>query len=145
MHIYLIEMLDCPACHSKLDWSITERNENRIEMAEAHCNTCAATYPVRDGIGLFLTPELQGNDLWEQVDSGLIQHLREHPELEHQLMEVPLDTLAPTDQFWLIGNRRDSAIYGGGWQRGDNLLNRERGAGKGVRCWIIRSSGVSGL
>ena len=34
----------------------------------------------------------------------------------------------------LIGNRRDSAIYGGGWQRGDNLLNRERGAGKGVRC-----------
>ena len=45
----------------------------------------------------------------------------------------------------LIGNRRDSAIYGGGWQRGDNLLNRERGAGKGVRCWIIRSSGVSGL
>ena len=26
----------------------------------------------------------------------------------------------------LIGNRRDSAIYGGGWRRGDTLLNRER-------------------
>jgi cyanophycinase len=37
-----------------------------------------------------------------------------------------------SEQVWLIGNRRDSAIYGGGWQRGDTLLNRERGAGKGV-------------
>ncbi len=100
MHTYLIEMLECPACHGKLNWSITEQNENRIETAEAHCNACNAVYPVRDGIGLFLTPELQRNDLWEQVDSGLIQHLREHPELERQLMDVPLDTLAPADQFF---------------------------------------------
>lgn len=100
MHTYLIEMLECPACHDKLEWSIIEQNENRIEAAEAHCNACTATYPVRDGIGLFLTPELPRNDLWEQVDSGLIQHLREHPELERQLMEVPLDTLAPADQFF---------------------------------------------
>jgi uncharacterized protein YbaR (Trm112 family) len=103
MHTYLIEMLECPACHNKLDWVITEQNENRIETAEAHCNACAATYPVRDGIGLFLTPKLQRNDLWEQVDSGLMQHLREHPELERQLMEAPLNTLAPTDQFFRAG------------------------------------------
>lgn len=100
MHIYLLEMLECPACHGTLNWDITEQNEDRIETAEAHCNACAATYPVRDGIGLFLTPEVQRNDLWDQVDSGLIQHLRERPELEHQLMEVPLDTLAPTDQLF---------------------------------------------
>ncbi|HLO33112.1 MAG TPA: methyltransferase domain-containing protein [Anaerolineales bacterium] len=100
MHTYLIEMLECPACHGKLDWSIAEQNENHIEAAEAHCNTCAATYSVRDGIGLFLTPELQLNDLWEQVDSGLLQHLREHPELERQLMEVSPDTLAPADRFF---------------------------------------------
>ena len=61
-------------------------------------------------------------------------------EPQHILMGI-----CSLEKVWLIGNRRDSAIYGGGWQRGDNLLNRERGAGKGVRCWIIRSSGVSGL
>lgn len=100
MHTYLIEMLECPACHDELDWSIIDSNEDRIETAEAHCNACTATYPVRDGIGLFLTPDLPRNDLWEQVDSGLIQHLREHPELEQQLMEVPVDKLAPADQFF---------------------------------------------
>lgn len=100
MHTYLIEMLECPACHDKLDWAITERSGNRIETAEAHCNACAATYPVRDGIGLFLTPELPRNDLWEQVDSPLIQYLSEHPERERQLMEVPLDALAPADQYF---------------------------------------------
>lgn len=100
MHTYLIELLECPACHGKLDWDITEQNENRIETAEVRCNACAASYAVRDGIGLFLTPELQRNDLWEQVDSGLIQHLREHPQLERQLMDVPLETLTPADQFF---------------------------------------------
>ncbi len=98
MHTYLIEMLECPACHGALNWSITEQDENRIETAEACCDACTVIYPIRDGIGLFLTPELRRNDLWEEVDSGLIQHLREHPELEHQLMDVPLDTLAPADQ-----------------------------------------------
>lgn len=100
MHPYLIEMLECPVCHDKLEWNIIEQNETRIETAEAHCNTCTATYPVRDGIGLFLTPELRRNDQWEQVDSGLLQHLREHPELECQLMGVPLDALTPADQFF---------------------------------------------
>jgi uncharacterized protein YbaR (Trm112 family) len=100
MHTYLIEMLECPACHGNLEWRIIEQNEDRIETAEAHCTTCSTVYPVRDEIGLFLIPELRRNDLWEQVDSGLIQHLRTHPELELQLLEVPLDTLAPADQFF---------------------------------------------
>ncbi len=72
MHTYLIEMLECPICHGRLNWDIAEQNEGRIEAAEASCIDCAATYPIRDGIGLFLTPELPRNDLWEQVDSGLI-------------------------------------------------------------------------
>jgi len=93
-------MLECPVCHDKLEWSIIEQNEDRIETGEARCSACDAVYPVRDGIGLFLTPELPRNDMWEQVDSELIQHLSEHPELEEQLMEVPLDALAPADQFF---------------------------------------------
>jgi len=100
MHTYLVEMLECPACHDKLEWTIVERSGNRIEAAEAHCSACDAVYPVRDGIGLFLTPELPRNDMWEAVDSGVIKHLREHPEIERKLMKVPLDTLAPADQFF---------------------------------------------
>jgi len=100
MHTYLIEILECPVCHGKLEWSITEQRGNRIEVAEAHCVACTATYPVREGIAVFLTPDLPRDDLWEQVDSYLTQHLREHPEVEHQLMDVPLETLAPADQFF---------------------------------------------
>jgi uncharacterized protein YbaR (Trm112 family) len=116
MHTYLMEMLECPACHDKLDWIIGEQNQNHIETAEARCNACDATYPVRDGIGLFLTAELPRNDLWEQADSGLLQHLREHSELERQLMDVPLNTLAPADRFFRAlvleeqGNFKESRI-----------------------------------
>ena len=100
MHTYLIEMLECPACHGELGWNIVERQGERIAAAEATCKACAAIYPVRDGIGLFLTPDLPRNDLWEQVDSRLVQHLRERPELERQLLETPLDNLTPADQFF---------------------------------------------
>lgn len=100
MHDYLIEMLECPACHGELAWIIAERHADRVETAEARCAVCDAVYPVREGIGLFLTPDLPREDLWEQVDSQLIQHLREHPEVERQLMDVPLETLAPADQLF---------------------------------------------
>lgn len=68
--------------------------------AEAHCAGCAATYPVREGIGLFLTPDLPRDDLWDQAESGLARHLREHPEVERALMVEPIETLTPTDQFF---------------------------------------------
>ncbi len=100
MHPYLIDMLECPACHGKLDWNIIERDESRIVVAEAACQTCAALYPVRDGIGLFLTPERSRGDLWEQVDSGLMQYLHERSDLEQRLLETPLNSLAPADQFY---------------------------------------------
>lgn len=100
MHTYLIEMLECPACHGELEWNITERCGNRIETAEAQCVVCAVSYPVREGIAIFLTPDLPRDDMWEQVDGRLTQYLREHPEVEYQLMDVPLETLAPADQFF---------------------------------------------
>ena len=100
MHTYLFEMLECPSCHGELAWTVTERREDRVETAEAYCEACATTYPIREGIGLFLTPDLPRDDLWEQVDSQLIQYLREQPDVERKLMDVPLETLAPADQFF---------------------------------------------
>ncbi|MBC7264834.1 MAG: hypothetical protein H5T64_10845 [Chloroflexi bacterium] len=99
MYTYLMDMLECPRCHSELEWDITERRDGRIETAEARCMACASTYPIREGIGVFLTPDLPRDDLWEQVDSQLTLYLRQHPDVERQLMGAPLETLAPADQF----------------------------------------------
>ncbi len=98
MHDYLIEMLECPACHGELDWQIEERSGNRVETAEAKCSACDASYPTREGIGVFLTSDLARDDLWEQMDSWLTRHLQEHPEIERRLMEPPLESLDPADQ-----------------------------------------------
>lgn len=38
-------------------------------------------------------------DLWNQVDSGLIQHLQKHPELENRILLPKVSELAPADQF----------------------------------------------
>ena len=93
--VHLVRHERCPACQGALEWRIFEQDGDRIEAAEAHCRGCSATYPVRDGIGLFLTPDLPRNDLWEQVESGVLGYLREHPEVERQLMDGPAEALAP--------------------------------------------------
>lgn len=100
MHDYLTDMLECPVCHGELVWTIIERRGNHIETAEARCAVCDVVYPVREGIGTFLTPDLPREDLWERADSQLVQHLRAYPEVERQLMDVPLESLAPADQFF---------------------------------------------
>ncbi|MBA7559214.1 methyltransferase domain-containing protein [Candidatus Atribacteria bacterium 1244-E10-H5-B2] len=100
MQEFLIEMLECPSCHGELNWKIIQHQGDRIEEAEVNCKKCDGTYPVKEGIGLFLTPDLPRNDLWEQLDSQLIQCLRENPQIESKLMDVPLNTLNPADQFF---------------------------------------------
>ncbi len=100
MHRFIQDLLECPQCHGALRWTITTRRGERIEEAEARCLRCGATYPVREGIGLFLTPDVPRDDLWEQAESGLMRHLHAHPDVERRLMDVPLDALAPADQFF---------------------------------------------
>ncbi|MCG2767955.1 MAG: methyltransferase domain-containing protein [Chloroflexota bacterium] len=112
MHDYLIEMLECPVCHSELSWTVTRSLGSRIEEADVRCTTCGAAYPVREGIALFLTPDLPRNDLWEHVDSGLTTYLREHPEVERQLMDVPLADMAPADQFFRALVLEERGMYG---------------------------------
>jgi len=100
MQDYVIELLVCPICHRELEWDIAERNNDRIEQGVAYCRECSAVYPVQDGIGLFLTPDLVRDDLWEQVDSNLIQYLKQHPEVERKLMDTPAAKVAPADLFF---------------------------------------------
>lgn len=100
MQDFLIEMLECPSCHGELNWKIIQHQGDRIEVAEVSCKKCGGIYTIKEGIGLFLTPELPHNDLWEQLDSQLIQCLRENPQIESKLMDVPLNALNPADQFF---------------------------------------------
>lgn len=100
MQKYLVDMLCCPVCQGTLQWVVTEQNSDRLETAEARCTGCEAAYPVREGIGLFLTPDLPRNDLWEQVDRGLIRYLQANPEREKQLLDSPIASLNPADQLF---------------------------------------------
>ena len=97
----LIPLLSCPACHGKLCWTIHECNGDHIEEAKVRCEACAAVYPVHEGIGVFLTPDLPRHDLWEEAESELTTYLREHPDIERRLLETPPEELPPTDQFFL--------------------------------------------
>jgi uncharacterized protein YbaR (Trm112 family) len=83
-----------------LKWDVIEEREGRLEAGTANCQECSAAYPVREGIGIFLTPDLPRKDLWEQVDSQLMLHLRERPDLERKLMDVSINTLGPADLFY---------------------------------------------
>lgn len=100
MQKFLTEMLQCPACRGALKWNITAQEGDQIEAGEARCKACGASYPIRQGIGVFLTGDLARNDLWEQVEGQLSQYLQAQPELEQRLMNTPLDSLSPADQYY---------------------------------------------
>jgi uncharacterized protein YbaR (Trm112 family) len=100
MQNYFIAMLECPWCHGNLDWKINEINGDRIEEAVIICKSCSTDYLVHEGIGVFLTPDLNRNDLWKKTESGLINLLKSNSGLEEKLMGCHLDTLNPTDQFF---------------------------------------------
>jgi len=57
-------------------------------------NSYSAVYMA---LASFFEPDLPRNDLWEQAESGLSGYLREHGEIERQLLNVPLETLSPAD------------------------------------------------
>jgi hypothetical protein len=82
-----------------LRWTIDERDEHHIDAATARCTVCGADYPVRDGIGRFLTPDLPREDYWKGAESRLSQMLRDDPKLERVLLETPLFELNPADRF----------------------------------------------
>lgn len=111
MHEVFLDMLECPACHGSFTWNRFEQDGERIEEAEAVCRACGASYPVREGIGLFLLPELPRNDLWEQAEGRLSTYLRERADVERQLMESPVDSLAPADQLLRAMVLTDRGVY----------------------------------
>ncbi len=99
MHSFLIEMMECPACHGALTWFVDKRLASHIEEGEALCSVCNTTYPILEGIGIFLTPDLPRKDLWEQVEGGIAGYARDNPDVERHLLDAPLSELNPADQL----------------------------------------------
>jgi uncharacterized protein YbaR (Trm112 family) len=134
MKEYLVDMLCCPVCHEELGWSVEEKLDDHVEVGVAACEGCGASYPIRDGIGLFLTDELEREDLWEDVDSALTQHLREYPELDAQLMKVPIEALGPADQLFramILEERGDFA----GAELAEDTAHEGLYTQDYLRCW----------
>ncbi|SHK54744.1 Methyltransferase domain-containing protein [Hathewaya proteolytica DSM 3090] len=93
------DMLQCPKCHGQLQWNICEESESRIINAEVTCSQCGAKYEVKDEIGIFLTPDLQRNDYWEQGKGGLHEYLDSEPLKKEEFLSTDEDKLSPGD-YW---------------------------------------------
>ncbi|KAB2856476.1 MAG: class I SAM-dependent methyltransferase, partial [Anaerolineae bacterium] len=52
------------------------------------------------GIGLFVRPDSTVEDAWEQAESGIVRYLKNHPDVMARLLDVPLESLNPADQFF---------------------------------------------
>lgn len=101
MHKAIIDLLQCPACNCALTWKFYEQNGQWVENGEARCSAgCDTVYPVREGIGIFLTPDLPREDLWQQMDSQLTQFLRTSPDIEAELMLSPVEQLNAADRTY---------------------------------------------
>lgn len=132
MHGYLLEMLQCPACRYDLRFTVEEARGDHIERAEIRCTGCGAEYSVREGIGVFLTPDLTRHDLWEEVESGLSRYLRAHPDIEDRLLNSDPRTLSPADRFLRAMVLEERGDYAAGAaleaQAGPNLYTDEYNA-----------------
>lgn len=134
MKKYLVEMLECPTCHNQLDWKITSESIEQIEEADVCCSGCNALYQVKDGIGIFLTPDLPRNDMWEIVDSRLALYLKSHPEIEHELMDGPVENLSPTDQQFRAMILDERGLFGEG-KKVEELAHKNLYTAEYKACW----------
>lgn len=103
LHKFYVDMLECPKCHGKLNWEITEETAERIINAKITCCSCDADYEVKNEIGMFLTPDLPRNDLWESSDSGLLNFLEEDIETRNKFFNTPEENLNGAD-YWFKAN-----------------------------------------
>jgi len=102
MQRFLLDWLICPQCHAKLQWKVDCEKNGEVEEAQALCSSCQRSFPVREGIGCFLTDTLERTDLWAQSESELLRFLNENPAVKNQLLTSPVNCLAPADRFYRL-------------------------------------------
>lgn len=134
MQEYLIEKLCCPQCFGELEWEVKERLGEHIETGSASCPECGISFPVQEGIGIFLTDELEREDLWEEVDSTLNQHLKENPDVEKRLMDVPLESLGPADLQFRAGVLDERGNFAEA-EKAESLAHEGLYTPEHLNCW----------
>lgn len=103
MFKHLKDNFQCPSCHGELDWNIKDETDMRIVNADIHCKSCQAKYEVKDEIGMFLTPDLQRNDLWAGAAS-IAEQLRDSaPDILTKLMNTPEEEMSYGDLHYKAG------------------------------------------
>ncbi len=118
MHESLVEILLCPACRGDLCWTVMERDGGVLLEADASCQDCGVTYQVREGIGAFLTPDLQRTDLWEEGHAEITEYLSTRPGLRAALVDAPLEDLEPVDRLLRAEYLEDLGDVAGAEQAG---------------------------
>ena len=130
----LIDLLACPACQGGLRWRIRTREGEQILTADAVCAACGTSFPIREGIAVFLASESPQNDLWKTAESGLTRYLRANPEIEQRLLSTPLEELGPADGFyraWTLEAKGDFAAA----EEAERYSTRHLYTPDYVECW----------
>jgi len=153
--------LVCPACHTALHWEVSEKTGARIQEGRASCQTCHSDYPVHRGIGVFLSPLVRPADLWEGANRDVAAFLKNEPERVRALMEEPIESLNPTDQFvrgLVLEERKDfrrakvaidlatrgmyAASYWSAWQSQIRFVKRQLSHCQGPVVDIASGTGI---
>jgi uncharacterized protein YbaR (Trm112 family) len=57
MREQFLDLLCCPACHGKVTIAVAEQKDDDIISGTLTCSSCAAAYPIKDGIPYMLVDE----------------------------------------------------------------------------------------
>lgn len=99
LHKSLVPLLICPACQSELRSRIDKEDAGHIIEGGFICQSCKRVYPVVDGIGIFLSGEEIGDDLWKEQETFAATFRRQHPVRYFLLTKTFLGNVRPEDFF----------------------------------------------
>lgn len=96
MNKRLIEILQCPECHSKLKFVIEDENEIEIKTGVAICENCNKEYDIEDGIALFIEREDRKS---ASISDRLMTFLDDNPKITETLMDTEESKLNASDTW----------------------------------------------
>ena len=95
----LTQIIVCPTCHGPLELRVFERSGPRVLEGSSRCPACSLDFPIHHGIGAYFGTVARPEDLWDLSNREISEFLSSEPDQARRLMETPLESLNPTDQF----------------------------------------------
>jgi ubiquinone/menaquinone biosynthesis C-methylase UbiE/uncharacterized protein YbaR (Trm112 family) len=99
LHKSLVPLLICPACHGELKSRVDKEDANHVIEGGFICENCKRTYPVVDGIGVFLDGEGARDDFWKEQETFATRFRREHPIQYFLLTKTFFGNIKPEHHF----------------------------------------------